>query len=60
MARYMVIVLDEDGETIANFFTSYEKAENYRMNAVVSMGLYAELYERTDTEWGREYTLIYA
>ena len=58
MAEYMVIVLDDEGEQFATFFSKYVDAENYRMNSEVSMGWYAEVYQRVETEYGKEYQLI--
>ena len=59
MPKYMVIVLTEEGETFANFFEDVRRAEQFRMDSEVCMGEYAEVYERIETEHGREYQLIY-
>ena len=45
MARFMVIVIDDEGVQTATFFDSYEKAANYRSCADVSCGYRADLYE---------------
>ena len=59
MAKYMVVVKTDDGETFANFFEEYIKAENYRMDCECGMGWYAEVYERVETECGREYVFAW-
>ena len=44
MKKYMVIVKGED-EQMAWFYDDYTTASNSRMDAAVSMGWLAELYE---------------
>lgn len=58
MKQYMVIILDEEGEQIVNFFDKYQDAENCRMNSECCMGWYSEVYERVDDEAGRRYEII--
>ena len=58
MKKYMVITFG-DGEQWAAFFDELSKAEDYRMNGEVSIGYYVEVYERMETEFGKEYVLIY-
>lgn len=59
MKKYMVVVFG-DGETWAEFFDDLVKAERYRQNSECGMGYYAEVYERIETECGREYQFIYS
>ena len=59
MPKYMVVVLTDDGETFANFFDDVVKAENCRQNSECGMGWYAEVYERVEGEFGREYKLAW-
>ena len=65
MPKYMVVVKmwNDDGTcdgTSALFFEDWMEAEDYRMNAEVGLGWYAEVYERQETEGGREYVFIYS
>lgn len=48
MKKYMIIYRDEDGDQFADFYDSWVKASDARMNATVSLGWYAALYEYTN------------
>lgn len=52
MKKYMVIIVDDEGEQFCNFFDKYQDAENCRMNSECGMGWYAEVYERETDERG--------
>lgn len=59
MKKYMVIILTDEGEQIANFFDKYQDAENCRMNSECGMGWYAEVYARETDESGiKAYCLL--
>lgn len=60
MQKYMVVI--NDGEcTMAYFTDDQQKAENVRMDAAVSMGYVAEVYERSEIEEGLTgYQLLYS
>ena len=60
MPKYMLIAQTDDGETVTSFYDDYNKMEDARSSAAVSLGWYVEVYERLDTEFGREYVFIYA
>ena len=46
MKKYMVLIRDsETGEQFATFTDDYNKADNMRMDAEVSMGDFAQIYE---------------
>lgn len=56
--KYMVIIWTDEGQEA--FFTDDAKcAERTRMDADVSMGFYAEVYERIEGECGREYVFAW-
>ncbi len=46
MKKYMLIWIDEDGETNVHFFDLFQNMENARMDIECSLGLYAEMYAR--------------
>ena len=58
MERFMVVVKTDEG-TEAWFFDDAEKADQARMDAEVSLGWYCEVYERQETEFGREYVFAW-
>lgn len=46
MKKYMILIRDnETGEQFATFTDDYTKADNMRMDAEVSMGDFAQIYE---------------
>lgn len=46
MKKYMILIRDsETGEQYATFTDDYRKADNMRMDAEVSMGDFAQIYE---------------
>lgn len=57
MPKYMLVIKDEAGEVLARFFENLSQADNYRFNAEQN-GAYAEMYERTDAPFSREYKII--
>ena len=59
MKKYMVVYKTDEGETCAAFFDKVCDADDFRMNCEVSMGWYAEVYERTDGEFP-QYVFSYA
>lgn len=44
MKKYMVIIVDDQGEQFAEFFNTYKEAENCRMNSECGMGWQASVY----------------
>lgn len=59
MPKYM-IVMQLDGETFTSFAEKASDADNIRMNCECGMSGYAEVYERTKTEWGEAYEFAWA
>ena len=59
MAKYMMVYLCE-GEQGVSFSEDLNKLMNSRMDIECGLGGYAEIYERMETEFGREYRLIIA
>jgi len=46
MKKYMILIRDsETGEQSATFTDDYRKADNMRMDAEVSLGDFAQIYE---------------
>ena len=61
MKKYMVIILDDENQQDCFFTDDYTKAENTRMDACVSLGYYAEIYERiTDDDGIEQYSFLTA
>lgn len=61
MKKYMVITVDEEGNHDAFFTDDFNKAEDHRSIACVSMGYYAEVYERiADEEGSASYEFLYS
>ena len=69
MKKYMVVYRDDEGNEGAVFRDKLHEAEDFRMNMVVSLGGYAEVYERVEVKErignilevvSEEYQLIYA
>lgn len=48
MKKYMVVYVTDDGETCAMFFDTASEASYARRDLDVSLGYYAEVYERTE------------
>lgn len=58
MKKFMIICLDDEGCTQVLFRDTYEEAESVRMDLEVILGLYCEVYERQETEYGNEYIMM--
>lgn len=59
MKKYMVAYLVE-GETCASFYDTISEADKARMDIECGLGGCAEVYERKETECGKEYVFLYA
>ena len=64
MKPYMMIVKDDENNTEAHFYDSYNKMCSDFQDVTVSLGFFAQCYEwgKTDTEdeWsGNSYSLIF-
>lgn len=58
MKKFMLVFLADGEETCTKFFDTYEEVQNARMDCECGLGWYAEIYERQETERGREYICI--
>ena len=59
MKKFMLVCYDpEMEETFTIFKNTFEEAEDARMDGEVSCGYYIEVYERQETEFGKEYVMI--
>ena len=54
MKKYMLIIIDDEGDQTAVFTDEVDEAMNTRMNAECGMGYQVELYSREKDEDGLE------
>lgn len=52
MKKFMLIIVDEEGNEVAHFYDNINKAEDDRMCAVVSLGFTAQVYELVEQPEG--------
>lgn len=61
MTKYMLVMMDSEGQQEAHFTNEYSKAREMQMEAAGAIGLYVELYERErDAEGLEQYMLLEA
>ena len=58
MPDYMVVFVDDENQTHANFFERYDNAYCAAQDAAVSLGWYVELYERDHNPLDPQYRLL--
>jgi len=61
MTKYMLVMMDSEGQQEAHFTNEYRKAKEMQMEAAGAMGLYVEIYMRElDAEGLEQYMLLEA